>query len=90
VFRIGDHDPVLGLGGHLGGAARQTPPGGPALVSGRELFEDRLQYALTRCYELITTLYLNSAPDPEPAMASKKQDAQRRQSRFVVEYQEAA
>jgi hypothetical protein len=34
--------------------------------------------------------YLSSAPDPEPAMASKQQDAQRRQSRFVFEYQEAA
>jgi Transposase DDE domain len=49
-----------------------------------------VQYALSRCYELITTVYLSSAPDPEPAMASKKQDAQRRQSRFVFEYQEAA
>jgi hypothetical protein len=49
-----------------------------------------VHYALTQCYELITTVYLNSAPDPEPAMASKKQDAQRRQSRFVFENQEAA
>jgi len=49
-----------------------------------------VRYALTRYYELITTVYLSSAPDPEPAMASKKQDAQRRQSRFVFEYQEAA
>jgi hypothetical protein len=49
-----------------------------------------VQYALTRYDELITTVYLSSAPDPEPAMASKQQDAQRRQSRFVFEYQEAA
>jgi hypothetical protein len=46
--------------------------------------------ALTPCYELITTVYFSSAPAPEPAMASKKQDAQRRQSRFVFENQEAA
>ena len=49
-----------------------------------------VHYALTQCYELIATVYLSSAPDPEPAMASKKQDAQRRQSRFVFENQEAA
>ena len=49
-----------------------------------------VRYALTRSYELITTVYLSSDPDPEPAMASKKQDAQRRQARFVFEYQEAA
>ena len=49
-----------------------------------------VHYALTQCYELITTVYLSSAPDPEPAMASKKQDARRRQSRFVLENQEAA
>ena len=49
-----------------------------------------VHYALTQCYELITTVYLSSAPDPEPAMASKKQDARRRQSRFVFENQEAA
>jgi hypothetical protein len=49
-----------------------------------------VHYALTRCYALITTAYLSSEPDPEPAMASKKQDATRRQSRFVFAYQEAA
>jgi hypothetical protein len=49
-----------------------------------------VQYALTRCYALITTVYLRSEPDPEPAMASKKQEAKRRQLRFVFEYQEAA
>ena len=49
-----------------------------------------VQYALTRCYTLITTVYLSSEPDPEPAIASKKQDAKRRQPRCVLEYQEAA
>ena len=47
-------------------------------------------YALTRGYELYTTVYWCSEADPEPAMASKQQDATRRQSRFVFEYQEAA
>lgn len=47
-------------------------------------------YALIRGYELYTTVYLSSEADPEPAMASKKQDAMRRQSRFIFEYQEAA
>ena len=47
-------------------------------------------YALIRGYELYTTVYLSSEVDPEPAMASKKQDAMRRQSRFSFEYQEAA
>jgi hypothetical protein len=47
-------------------------------------------YALIRGYELSTSAYLSSEPDPEPAMASKKQDEKRRQSRFVFEYQEAA
>ena len=47
-------------------------------------------YALTRGYELYTTVYLSSEADPEPAMASKKQDATRRQSRFVFEYEDAA
>jgi len=49
-----------------------------------------VNYALNRGYELITSVYLSSEPDPEPAMASKKQDEKRRQSRFVFEYQEAA
>ena len=47
-------------------------------------------YALIRGYELLTTAYLRSEPDPDPAMASKQQDAKRRQSRFVFAYQEAA
>ncbi len=49
-----------------------------------------VQYALSRGYELITMVYLSSEPDPEPAMASKKQDEKRRQARFVFEYQEVA
>jgi len=46
-------------------------------------------YALTRGYELLSTVYLSSECDPEPAMASEKQGRQR-QDRFVFEYQEAA
>jgi hypothetical protein len=49
-----------------------------------------VHYAQNRGYELITSVYLSSEPDPEPAMASKKQDEKRRQSRFVFAYQEAA
>jgi hypothetical protein len=49
-----------------------------------------VNYALHRGYELITLVYLSGEPDPEPAMASKKQDAKRRQARFVFAYQEAA
>ncbi len=47
-------------------------------------------YALVRGYELLTSAYLSSEPDPEPAMASKKQDEKRRQSRFVFAYQDTA
>ena len=49
-----------------------------------------VHYALHRGYELSTSVYLSGEPDPEPAMASKKQDEKRHQSRFVFEYQEAA
>jgi hypothetical protein len=49
-----------------------------------------VHYALNRGYELITSVSLSGDPDPEPAMASKTQDAKRRQARFVFEYQEAA
>jgi hypothetical protein len=49
-----------------------------------------VHYALNRGYELITSVSLSGEPDPEPAMASKKQDEKRRQARFVFEYQEAA
>jgi hypothetical protein len=46
-------------------------------------------YALTRGYERLSTVYVSSECDPEPAMASEKQGRQR-QDRFVFEYQEAA
>ena len=48
-----------------------------------------VSYALSRGYELITSVYLSSESDPEPAIASKKQ-AQQRQNRFVFAYQDAA
>ena len=41
-------------------------------------------YALSRCYELITSVYLSGDPDPDPAMASTKQ-AQKRPQRFEFE-----
>jgi hypothetical protein len=47
-------------------------------------------YALTRGYELYTWVYLSSEADPEPAMASRKQDRERRQCRFLFEYGAAA
>jgi hypothetical protein len=46
-------------------------------------------YALSRCYALITSVYLSSEPDPEVAQASTKQ-AQKQQQRFEFEYEEAA
>ena len=48
-------------------------------------------YALSRFYELISSVYLSSEPDPEPAMASTKQ-AQKRLQRFEleVEYEKVA
>jgi hypothetical protein len=48
-----------------------------------------VHYALTRGYELISSVYLSSACDSEPAMASKKQD-RLRQYRFASEQQAAA
>jgi Transposase DDE domain len=48
-----------------------------------------VSYALSRGYALISSVYLSSACDPEPAMASKKQD-QLQQYRFAFEQQEAA
>ena len=48
-----------------------------------------VSYALSQGYELLTSVYLSSECDPEPAIACKKQE-QRRQSRFVFEYQDAA
>jgi hypothetical protein len=48
-----------------------------------------VSYALSRGYALLSSVYLSSACDPEPAMASKKQD-RLRQYRFAFEQQEAA
>jgi hypothetical protein len=48
-----------------------------------------VSYALSRGYALISSVYLSSACDPEPAMASKKRE-QLRQSRFAFGQQEAA
>ena len=48
-----------------------------------------VSYALSRGYELISRVYLSSECDPEPAIASKKQD-QLQQYRFAFEQQEAA
>jgi hypothetical protein len=48
-----------------------------------------VSYALSRGYELLTSVSLSSAGDPEPAIACKKQE-QRRQCRFAFEYQNAA
>jgi Transposase DDE domain len=48
-----------------------------------------VSYALSRGYELISSVYLSSESDPEPAIASRKQ-AQQRQDRFVFEYQNVA
>jgi len=48
-----------------------------------------VSYALSRGYELISRVSLSSACDPEPAMASKKQE-QLRQYRFTFEQQAAA
>jgi hypothetical protein len=48
-----------------------------------------VNYALSRGYELISSVSLSSAGDPEPAIASKKQ-ARLRQYRFTFEQQEAA
>src|SRR5437660_12863534 len=45
--------------------------------------------ALSRGYALISSVYLSSACDPEPAMASKKQD-RLRQDRFAFAQQEVA
>ena len=46
-------------------------------------------YALSRNYELLSTVYLSSERDPAPAAASRKHD-QKRQCRFAFEYQEVA
>jgi Transposase DDE domain len=49
-----------------------------------------IKLALTRGYDLITSVHLSSACDPEPAMASKRQYQRYCQSRFAFEFPEAA
>jgi Transposase DDE domain len=49
-----------------------------------------INLALTRGYDLITSVHLSSACDPEPAMASKRQYQRYCQSRFAFEFPEAA
>lgn len=49
-----------------------------------------VKLALTRGYDLITSVHLSSACDPEPAMASKRQYQRYCQSRFAFEFPEAA
>lgn len=46
--------------------------------------------ALTHGYELITEFFLSPDPDPEPAMASKKQHHLRTQPRFITPASKAA
>jgi hypothetical protein len=48
-----------------------------------------VHYALSRGDELLTSVSLSSACDPEPVIACKKQE-QRRQGRFAFEFQHAA
>ena len=46
--------------------------------------------ALSRGEALITRFALSAKPDPEPAMASKKQHQKRTQPRFLLELPNAA
>ncbi len=46
-----------------------------------------IQLALRKGYELITQLRLSPLPDPEPAMASRKQAAKRDELRFSVKFE---
>lgn len=48
-----------------------------------------VSYALSRGYERISSVYLSSEGDPEPAMASRKH-AQQQRCRFEFQYQSAA
>ena len=47
-------------------------------------------WALSRGWELIPTVHLSSAWDPEPAMASKRQYQHDCQTRFAFEFHDAA
>jgi hypothetical protein len=49
-----------------------------------------VKLALSRGLDLITTVHLSSACDPEPAMASQRQYQQYCQTRFAFEFQDAA
>jgi hypothetical protein len=49
-----------------------------------------VKLALSRGLDLITTVHLSSACDPEPAMASKRQYQHYCQTRFAFEFQDAA
>jgi hypothetical protein len=49
-----------------------------------------VKLALSRGWELIPTVHLSSAWDPEPAMASKRQYQHGCQTRFAFEFQDAA
>jgi hypothetical protein len=49
-----------------------------------------IRYALSRKEKLLTHLVLSPKPDPEPAMASRKQHHQRTQPRFLLELRHAA
>ena len=49
-----------------------------------------VKLALSKGLNLITTVHLSSACDPEPAMASKRQYQQNCQTRFAFEFQDAA
>jgi hypothetical protein len=49
-----------------------------------------VKLALSRGWELIPTVHLSSAWDPEPAMASKRQYQHECQTRFAFEFQDAA
>jgi len=48
------------------------------------------EWALSRGMDLLTTMHLSSACDPEPAMASRRQYQQYCQPRFAFECQDAA
>ena len=72
------------------GKRRLVDPHGFRGLSYLKIGWNWVTYALIRGYELLTTAYLGSDPESDPAIASKKQDAKRRQFRFVFQWQEAA
>ena len=48
-----------------------------------------VKLALSRGYELMTSVYLSAAPDPVPAMASKIQHQKPSQRFLTLEFQDA-